>query len=123
MLQNRALRRLFGPQREEVVGGWRLHNLYTSPNVIRKIKLMRIRWVGQVSRLGEMRNTYKILVGEPGGKRTFGRPKHRGEDNIKMYLREIVVCCRWRPTCITNRLRCVYALHFTLKVMGKKRRK
>jgi hypothetical protein len=54
------LRRIFGPNREEVAGGWRrlhneeLHNLYTSPDVIREIKLRRMRWVGHVAILGEL---------------------------------------------------------------------
>jgi hypothetical protein len=80
---NRALRRIFRPQGEEVAGGWRrlhnegFHNLYASPNIIRVIKSRRMRWAGHVSRMGEMRNAYKILVGKPEGKRPLGRPKRR----------------------------------------------
>jgi hypothetical protein len=61
--ENRVLRRIFGPKREEVAGGWRrlhneeLHNLYGSPNIIRVIKSRRMRWAGNVARMGEMRNT------------------------------------------------------------------
>jgi hypothetical protein len=66
-----------------VAGGWRrlhnegLHNLYTSPNVKRVSKSRRLRWVGRVSRMGEMRTVYKILVGKLEGKRPFGIPKRR----------------------------------------------
>jgi len=60
--------RIFGPNWEEVAGGWRrlhneeLHNLYASPNVIRVIKSRRMRWAGHVARVGEMRNVYSVLV-------------------------------------------------------------
>jgi hypothetical protein len=63
MFENRVLRRIFGPKREEVAGGWRrlhneeLHNLYDSPSIIRLIKLRRIRWAGHVARVAEVRNT------------------------------------------------------------------
>jgi hypothetical protein len=66
--ENRVLRRIFVPKREEVMGGWRrlhneeLHNLYASPNVIRVIKSSRMRWAGHVARVGEMRNVYSVLV-------------------------------------------------------------
>jgi hypothetical protein len=69
-----VLRRIFGPERDEVKGGWRklrneeLHCLYSSPNIIRVIKSRRMRWAGQKVRMGEMRNAYKILVGKPEGK-------------------------------------------------------
>jgi hypothetical protein len=67
------LREIFIPKREEVAGGWRrlhneeLHNLYTSPNIIRVIKSRRMRGEGHEARVGEMRNEYKILVGKPEG--------------------------------------------------------
>jgi len=63
-----VLRRICGPKREEVVGGWRrqrneeLHNLYTSPNIIRVMKSRRRKCVGLVAHMGEVRNAYKILV-------------------------------------------------------------
>jgi hypothetical protein len=77
-----------------VAGGWRrlhneeLHNLYASSNV-HMIKLRRMRCVGHVTCMGEMRKAYNILVGKPEGKRPLGRPRYRWEDNIRMDLREI----------------------------------
>jgi hypothetical protein len=77
-----------------VTGGWRklhneeLHNLYSSPSIIRIIKL-RMRWVGHVARMGAKRNVYRLLVGKPEGKRPVGRPRCRWIDNIKMELLEI----------------------------------
>jgi hypothetical protein len=71
-------------KRKEVVGGWRrlhneeLHNLYASPNIIRIIKSRRMRWVGHVACIGEMRNSFNILVGKHEEKRPLGRPRHRG---------------------------------------------
>jgi hypothetical protein len=78
-----------------VTGGWRklhneeLHNLYSSPIIIRMIKSRKMRWAGHVARMGETRNAYRILVGYPEGKRPLGRPKRRWIHNIKMDLREI----------------------------------
>jgi hypothetical protein len=54
--------------------------LYTSPSIIRIIKLRRMRWAGDVARMGEKRNAYRLLVGKPQGKRPLGRPKRRGVD-------------------------------------------
>jgi hypothetical protein len=77
-----------------VTGDWRklhneeLHNLYSSPSIIRMIKSKRMIWAGHVARMEE-RNTYRILVGKPIGKRPLGRPRRRWVDNIKMDLREI----------------------------------
>jgi hypothetical protein len=66
-----------------------LHNLYSSPSIIRMIKSRRMRWAGHVADLGEKRNAYSILVGKPEGRRPLGRPRRRWVDNIKMDLREI----------------------------------
>jgi hypothetical protein len=80
---------------EEVAGGYRrlqneeLHNLHASPNIIRVMKSRRMRWAGHVPRMGEMRNAYRILVGNPERKRPLKRPMRRWEDNIRMHLREI----------------------------------
>jgi hypothetical protein len=81
---------MFGPKRNEVVGGWRrlhneeLHNLYASPNVIRVVKSRRVKWTRHVARIGEISNTYSVLVGKPKGNRPLGRPRRIWEDNIKM---------------------------------------
>jgi len=90
-----VLRRIFGPRRDEVTGEWRrLHNeelndLYSSPNIVRVIKWIRIRWVGHVARMGEERVVYRVLVGKPEGKRLLGRPRRRCVDNIRMDLQEV----------------------------------
>jgi hypothetical protein len=94
VFENRVLRRIFGLQRDKVTGGWRklheeLHNLYSSPNIIRMIEPRRMRWAGHVARMGKKRNAYSILVGKPEGKRPLGRPRRRWVDNIKIDLREI----------------------------------
>jgi len=86
------LRRIFGPKRDEVTREWRkLHNgelndLYCSPNIVRVIKSRRMRWAGNVARMGERRGVYRVLVGKVEGKRPLGRPRRRWEDNIKMNL-------------------------------------
>jgi hypothetical protein len=97
VFENRVLRRIFGPNRDRVTGGCRklhneeLHNLYSSPSVIRIIKSRRMRWAGNVTRMGEKRNVYRLLVGKPEGERPLGRPRRRWMDNIKMNLLEIGV--------------------------------
>jgi hypothetical protein len=69
-----VLRRIFGPKRDEVTGGWRklhneeLHSLYSSPSMIRMIKFRRMEWAGHVARMGVKSNAYRILVGKPEGK-------------------------------------------------------
>jgi hypothetical protein len=94
VFENRVLRRIFGPKREEVAGGWRrlhneeFHNLYSSRNIIRVIKSRRMRWAGHVSRMRKTRNAYKILVWKPEGRRPLRRPRSRWEDNIRMNLRK-----------------------------------
>jgi hypothetical protein len=95
VFEKRVLRRIFGPERVEVTGEWRklhneeLHNLYSSPDIIREVKSGRMRWAGHVARMGEERKVYKILVGKSEGKRPLGRPRRRWEDGIRMDLREI----------------------------------
>jgi hypothetical protein len=77
----------------EVTGDFRklhneeLHNLYSSPRIIRMIKLRSMRWAGHVARMGARRNAYRILAGKPEGKRPLGRPRRRWVNNIKMDLR------------------------------------
>jgi hypothetical protein len=95
VFENRVLRRIFGPKRDEVTGEWRklhgeeLHNLYSSPDIIRQVKSRRMRWAGYVARMGEERKGYKVLVGKPEGKRPLGRPRRRWEDGVRMDVREI----------------------------------
>jgi hypothetical protein len=95
MFENRVLRRIFGPKRDEVTREWRklhneeLHNLYSSPDIIRQVKSRRMRWTGHVARMREERQVYKVLVGKPEAKRPLGRPRRRWEDGIRMDLREI----------------------------------
>jgi hypothetical protein len=95
VFENRVLRRICGPKRDEVTVEWKiLHNeelndLYSSPNIIRVIKSRRIRWARQVARMGEGRGAYRILAGRPEGRRPLERPRRRWEDNIKMDLQEV----------------------------------
>jgi hypothetical protein len=83
VLENRVLRRIFGRKRDEVTGEWRklhnkeLHDLYSSPSIIRIIKSRRMRWEGHVAQMGEKRKAYRLLVGKPEGKRPLGRPRRR----------------------------------------------
>jgi hypothetical protein len=94
IFENRVLRKIFGPKREED-GSWRklhndeLHDLYSSHNIVRMIKSRRMRWAGHVTCMGEGTGVYRGLVGRPEGKRPLGRPRRRWEDNIKINLREI----------------------------------
>jgi hypothetical protein len=91
VFENRVLRRIFGPKRDEVTGdGIKLHNeelndLYGSPN-IRVIKSRRLRSARHVARMVEGRGAYRILVGKPEG-----RPRRRWENNIKMDLQEVEI--------------------------------
>ena len=95
VFQNRVLRRIFGPKRDEVTGEWRkLHNeelsdLYSLPNIVRVVKSRRMRWAGYMTRMGEGRDVYRVLMGKPEGKRPLGRPRRRWEDNIKTDLQEV----------------------------------
>jgi hypothetical protein len=94
VFENRVLRKIFGPKREED-GSWRkfhndeFHCLFSSPNIVRVIKARRMRWAGHVAHMGEGRGVYRVLVGRSEGKRPLGRPRSRWEDNIKMDRREI----------------------------------
>jgi hypothetical protein len=95
VFQNRVLRRIFGPKRDDVTGEWRkLHNgklrdLYSSPNIERVIKSRRKRLAGHVARMGKERGAYSVLVDKPEEKRPLERPRCRWEDNIKMDLQEV----------------------------------
>jgi hypothetical protein len=95
VFENRVLRRIFGPKRDEETGEWRrLHNeelndLYSSPNIIPVMKLRRMRWTGHIASMGEKRGAYRILVGRAEGRRPLERPRHRWEGNIKLDLQEV----------------------------------
>ena len=95
MFENRVLRRIFEPQRDEVTRNRRkvhneeLNDLYSSPNIVRVIKSRRMRWAGHVARMGERRGVYRVLVGKREGKRPLGRHRRRWEDNIKMGLQDV----------------------------------
>jgi hypothetical protein len=95
VFENRVLRRIFGPKRDEMAGGWRklhneeLHGLYSSPSINMVIKVRRMRWAGHVASMGDVKGAYNILVGRPEGRRPLGRLRRRWEDNIKMDLKEI----------------------------------
>jgi hypothetical protein len=94
VFENSVLRKIFGPKREED-GSWRklhndkLHDLYSSTNIVRVINSRRMRWAGHVAHMEEGRGAYRVLVGRPKGKRPLGRPRRRWEDNIKMDHGEI----------------------------------
>ena len=68
MFENRVLKRIFGPKRDEVTGEWKklhnedLHDMYSSPNIIRLNKSRKMRWAGHVARMGESKSVYRILV-------------------------------------------------------------
>jgi len=87
--ENRVLRRIFGPKRDEVTKEWRkLHNeelndQYSSPNTVSVIKLRRMRWSGHVVHIEEKRVVYRVLVGKPEGKRPVGRPRCRVTDTCE----------------------------------------
>jgi hypothetical protein len=95
VFENRVLRRVFGPKRNEVTGEWRkLHNeelkdLYSLPNIVWVVKSRRMRLAGHVARMGEDRGVYRVLMGKPEEKRPLGRPRRRWEDNIKIDLQEV----------------------------------
>jgi hypothetical protein len=95
VFENRVLRRIFGPKRDEATEKWRklhneeLHDLYSSPNILRVTKSRTMRWVGHVARMGEKRGVYRVLVDKSGGKRPLGRHRRRWEDNIRTDLSEV----------------------------------
>jgi hypothetical protein len=94
VFENRVSRRIFGPNSKED-GSWRklhndkLHNVYSSPNIVRVIKSRSVRWPGHMTHRGEGRGVYRVLVQRPKWKKSLGRSRLRWEDNIKVNLREI----------------------------------
>jgi hypothetical protein len=94
VLENRVLRIIFGPKRDEVTREWRklhkddLNHLYCPTNVVGVIKWRRMRWAGHVACMGDRRGVYRVLVRKREGKRPLGRLRLRWEDNIKIDLQE-----------------------------------
>ena len=95
VFENKVLRRIFGPKRDEVTGEWRklhnieLHSLYKSPDIVKVVKSRRLRWAGHVARMEAERGVYKVWSGIPEGRRPLGRPRRRWEDNVKADLRKL----------------------------------
>jgi hypothetical protein len=95
VFENRVPRRIFGPKRDEIIGGWRklhseeLHNLHSSPNIIIMIKSEIRRFAGHVAHMGVKMKAYMGFGGKPRRKRRLGRPRHRWKDNVKRNRREI----------------------------------
>ena len=93
--ENRVLLRIFGPKMNEEIRDWRklpneeLNDSYSSLIIFRVIKSRRMRWAGNVARMGERRVVYRVLVGKPEVKRPLGRPRRRWEYNIKTDLQEV----------------------------------
>jgi hypothetical protein len=94
VFENRVLKRVFGRERDEVIGEWRklnneeLNDLYSLPNIVRVVKSRKMKWVWHVAHMGDERGVHRVLVGKPEGKRPLGRPRRRWERNIKMDLQE-----------------------------------
>jgi len=94
VFENRVLRRIFGPKRNEVTREWRkLHNeelneLYFSPNIVWAIKSRRMRWAGHVARMRERRGVHRVLVGKPRGKRLLGDPGVDGRTILRWIFRK-----------------------------------
>jgi len=94
VFENRVLRRIFGPRRDEVTGEWRkLHNeelndLYCSPNIVRVIKSRRMRWVGHVARMRRGEWVYRVLVGKPEGKKHLADPCVDGRIILRWIFRK-----------------------------------
>ena len=92
MFENRVLRRVFGPKKDEVTGEWRkLHNeelsdRYSLPNIMRVVNSRRMRWAGHVARMGEERGLHMGTMRE---RNHLERPKRRWEDNITMHLQKV----------------------------------
>jgi len=95
VFENRVLRRIFWSKRDEVTGEWRrlhseeLHDLYCSPNIIRMIKSGRMRWAGNVARVGDRRGAHRVLVGDLREGDHLEDLRRRWEDNIKTSVHDI----------------------------------
>jgi hypothetical protein len=94
--ENRVLRKISGPKRDEVTGSGKNYIMRSLPNIVRVIKSRRLRWTGHVARMLEGRGVDRVLVGKPEGKITLGRPRRKWEDNVRMDLQEVgCVCEDW----------------------------
>jgi hypothetical protein len=99
VFENRVLRRIFGPKRDEVTGEWRkmhngeLQNLYSSPDIIRQLKSRRMRWAGHVARMGAGRNVYRVLVEKTEGERLLETSRCRWKMGSKWTLGRLVGGC------------------------------
>ena len=95
VFENRVLKRIFGPKRDEVTGeqiklpNEELNDSYSSPNILRVIKSRIMRWAGHAARMWERRGVYRILVGKTERETPLGRPRRGWKDNIKMDPREV----------------------------------
>ena len=95
VFENRVLRRLFGPTRDEITGQLRklhtdeLNALHSSTNIICGIKSRRMRGARHVARMGDRRGAYRVSTGKREGEGTLGRSRRRSEDNIKLDLQEV----------------------------------
>ena len=96
VLENRILKRIFGPKRDEN-GEWRrlhngeLHSLYRSPSIVSVIKCRRLKWAGHIAIKEEVRSAFKILTSTPAGKRSLRSPRCKWKENIIMDFKEIVI--------------------------------
>ena len=94
MFDNRVFKRILWFNTSEVTWCWRrlpieeFKDVNSSTYIIRVIKSSRMRWVGSVTRMGDRRGAYTVLMVKTEVKGTFRKPRHRREDNIKMNLEE-----------------------------------
>ena len=95
VFENRVLRSIFGPMRDEVTGEQRkvhneeLNDLFSSPNIFQVVKSRRMRWAVHVARIAKSRGVYRFLVGKTEGKIPLGRFRRIRDNNIKMDLQEV----------------------------------
>ena len=101
VFENRVLRRVFGPKRDEVTEEWRklhteeLSDLYSLPSILLVVKSRRMRWAGHVVRMGEGRGVHKVLVGKPEGRDHWGDPDVDGRIILRWIFRKWGVCGDW----------------------------
>jgi hypothetical protein len=99
VFENKVLRRVLQPKRDEVTGEWRklhseeLNDLYSLPKIVQVVKLRRMRWAGHVAAMGKRRGVHRVFVGKPEGKRPLGKPRRRWEEDIKINLKAVQGDC------------------------------